>query len=78
LVCGRKRRRFGRLARIKPVSEPYSARSWPARAESEASNNKLENQFGESLRTESGQSVSRCIGLEYNAMVSLTVWRIGK
>ncbi len=75
LVCGRKRRRFGRLARINPVSEPYSARSSPAKVESEASKSKLRASI--SVRASGPRAVSRCIGLEYNAMVSLTVWLIG-
>jgi hypothetical protein len=62
--------------RSNPVSEPYSARSWPAMRESEASSNKLRASI--SVRASELRAVSRCIGLEYNVMVSLTVWLIGK
>ena len=44
--------------------------------ESEVSNNKLRASI--SVRASGPRAVSRSIGLEYNAIVSLTVWLIGK
>ena len=59
-----------------PGERAVSARSWPAKVESEASNSKLRASI--SVRASGPRAVSRCIGLEYNAIVSLTVWLIGK